>query len=79
MRFGEGQQMGRLEQIIGELPLGRRPPPVDATKGLLANGRSGGLNGLKGSFVSAGLGHIFQSRVGNGPNQSIAPHDIHRD
>ena len=36
----------------------------------------GGLQGLMGSFASAGLGHIAQSWVSNGPNQSISPQQL---
>ncbi len=36
-------------------------------------GKSGGLGGLLSSFESAGLGHIAQSWVGNGPNQAVSP------
>ena len=36
----------------------------------------GGLGGLLGAFQNAGLGHIAQSWVGNGPNQSVSPDQL---
>lgn len=40
-------------------------------------GIGGGLGGLLSSFEQAGLGHIAQSWVGNGPNQSVSPQQLH--
>ena len=37
---------------------------------------SGGLGGLLQQFQSAGLGHVAQSWVGNGPNQSVTPDQL---
>ncbi len=39
-------------------------------------GMAGGLGGLLGSFQQAGLGHIAQSWVGNGPNQPVSPQQL---
>ncbi len=36
----------------------------------------GGLQGLIGQFEQAGLGHIAQSWVGNGPNQPVSPDQL---
>ncbi len=36
----------------------------------------GGLDGLLQQFQGAGLGHVAQSWVGNGPNQSISPDQL---
>jgi uncharacterized protein YidB (DUF937 family) len=36
-------------------------------------GTGGGLGGLLSSFEQAGLGHIAQSWIGNGPNQPVSP------
>jgi uncharacterized protein YidB (DUF937 family) len=36
----------------------------------------GGLAGLIGMFTQAGLGHVAQSWVGNGPNQSVSPQQL---
>ena len=36
----------------------------------------GGLGGLVSSFEQAGLGHIAQSWVGNGPNQAVSPQQL---
>ncbi len=39
-------------------------------------GMAGGLGGLLSSFQQAGLGHIAQSWVGNGPNQPVSPQQL---
>ena len=39
-------------------------------------GLSGGLSGIVSSFEQAGLGHIAQSWVGNGPNQPVSPQQL---
>ncbi len=36
----------------------------------------GGLGSLLGSFEQAGLGHLAQSWVGNGPNQPVSPDQL---
>ena len=37
----------------------------------------GGLGGLLAQFQQAGLGHVADSWVGNGPNQPISPDQLH--
>ena len=37
---------------------------------------AGGLGGLMSQFEGAGLGHIAQSWVGNGPNQQVSPQQL---
>ena len=37
---------------------------------------AGGVGGLVSMFEQAGLGHIAQSWVGNGPNQSVSPDQL---
>jgi uncharacterized protein YidB (DUF937 family) len=39
-------------------------------------GTGGGLGGLLSSFEQAGLSHIAQSWVGNGPNQPVSPQQL---
>ena len=36
----------------------------------------GGLGGLLQQFQNAGLGHVAQSWVGNGPNQAVTPDQL---
>ena len=40
-------------------------------------GGTGGLGGLLSQFQQAGLGHVADSWVGNGPNQPISPDQLH--
>ncbi len=39
-------------------------------------GMGGGVGGLVSMFEQAGLGHIAQSWVGNGPNQPVSPDQL---
>ena len=39
-------------------------------------GAMGGLGGLISAFEGAGMGHIAQSWVGNGPNQPVSPQQL---
>lgn len=39
-------------------------------------GMSGGLGGMMSQFEQAGLGHVAQSWVSNGPNQSVSPEQL---
>lgn len=62
MLGGGGQQQGMMGGMQGG--------------GMQAPGMAGGLGGLLSSFEQAGLGHIAQSWVGNGPNQSVSPQQL---
>ena len=44
--------------------------------GQKAGTMGGGLGGLVSAFEGAGLGHIAQSWVGNGPNQAVSPQQL---
>lgn len=44
--------------------------------GGLGGGGLGGLGGLLSQFEQAGLGHVAQSWVGNGPNQPVSPQQL---
>ena len=80
--------MGLLETAIGDMAGGGAGSPMGgALAGLLGGGGGGaagqatgglggGLGGLVSSFEQAGLGHIAQSWVGNGPNQSVSPDQL---
>jgi uncharacterized protein YidB (DUF937 family) len=71
-----------LDQLLGGLT-GVSGSPL---QGVLMNmlgaggnqtgGAGGGLGGLLSSFQQAGLGHLVQSWVGNGPNQPVSPHQL---
>ena len=37
---------------------------------------TGGLAGIISGFERAGLGHIVQSCIGNGPNQPVSPQQL---
>ena len=60
--LGGGQQQGGM---------GQTPGP-----GGMAGMGGGGLGGLLQSFEQAGLGHIAQSWVSNGPNQPVSPSQL---
>ena len=44
--------------------------------GMGGGGLGGGLGGLISQFEQAGLGHVAQSWVGNGPNQPVSPSQL---
>ena len=81
--------MGLLDSVLGSLMGGSGASPMGGVlSGLLGGGQGGtmgqqasgmgggGLGGLVSSFEQAGLGHIAQSWVGNGPNQAVSPQQL---
>ena len=44
--------------------------------GLGMGGQGAGLGGLISQFEQAGLGHVAQSWVGNGPNQTVSQQQL---
>jgi len=80
--------MGLLDTVLGGLMggAGASSPMGGVLGSLLGGGQSGsmgagmgggGLGGLMSQFQQGGLGHIAQSWVGNGPNQSVSPEQLH--
>ena len=76
--------MGLLDSVIGGLMGGNAgASPMGGILGSLLGGgagsnpgMAGGLGGLVSQFQQAGLGHIAQSWVGNGPNQPVSPEQL---
>jgi len=81
--------MGLLDSVIGGLMgggAGGSSPVGGVLSGLLGGGgqaggmaspgTSGGLGSLVSQFEQAGLGHVAQSWVGNGPNQAVSPQQL---
>ena len=84
--------MGLLDQIVGGLTGGAGgASPIQGVLmnmlngnqqqnatgfGSQSGGTAGGLGNLISSFEQAGLGHIVQSWVGNGPNQPVSPQQM---
>ncbi|WP_158804353.1 YidB family protein [Acidisoma sp. L85] len=79
--------MGLLDSVIGNLMGGAgggASPMAGVLTSLLGGGMgqnqgqgmSGGLSGIVSSFEQAGLGHIAQSWVANGPNQPVSPQQL---
>jgi uncharacterized protein YidB (DUF937 family) len=61
---------GQAQQgAVGQQGMGMQNPVMNG-------GIAGGLGGLLSAFEGAGLGHIAQSWVGNGPNQSVSPQQL---
>ena len=65
--LGGGGNAGMGQQGMGQQGM--------AQQGMGA-GMGGGIGGLLQQFEGAGLGHIAQSWVGNGPNQSVSPDQL---
>ena len=84
--------MGLLDSVVGDLMggaggsspmagvlmnmLGGSQQQQGTMAGQTAGMSGGGLGGLLSSFEQAGLGHIAQSWVGNGPNQPVSPDQL---
>ena len=83
--------MGLLDQVIGGLMGGGggASPIGGVLTSLLGGGQQGGMamagnagamgsgiGGLVSMFEQAGLGHIAQSWVGNGPNEPVSPNQL---
>ena len=77
--------MGLLDSVLGGLMGGAgggASPMGGVLSGLLGGGgqqgggTGGGLGGLVSQFEQAGLGHVAQSWVGNGPNQPVSPQQL---
>ncbi len=81
--------MGLLDQVLGGLMGGSGG--ASPIQGVLMNmlgggqqggmagggqGMGGGLGGLLANFQQAGLGHVAESWIGNGPNQSVSPQQL---
>ena len=81
--------MGILDSVLGNLMQGSgaSSPMINILSGLLGGagsntmgnaglGGMGNLGGLISQFENAGLGHIAQSWVGNGPNLPVSPQQL---
>ncbi len=78
--------MGLLDQVLGGLLGGGAgtSSPIGGILSTLLSGNTqqgvaggvGGVGGLVSMFEQAGLGHIAQSWVGNGPNQAVSPQQL---
>lgn len=62
-----------LSSILGGQQSGSATSGMGGGMGGLSGGLGGGLGGLLSQFENAGLGHVAQSWVGNGPNHPITP------
>ncbi len=70
---GGGGAMGGMGGVLGGL-LGGMGGGQQQAGGM--GGMGGGIGGLVSQFENAGLGHIAQSWVGNGQNQSVSPDQL---
>ncbi len=70
---GGASPMGRvLSSLLG----GSGQQAGMAGMGGMGGMGGGGIGGLVSMFEQAGLGHIAQSWVGNGPNQPVSPDQL---
>ena len=75
--------MSLLTSVLGGLmggAGGSSSPMQSALMSMLGGQQGGGMGGLGGllsQFQQAGLGHVADSWVGNGPNQPISPDQLH--
>ena len=61
--------------MLGSLMGGQQQPAQQGGIGG-ALGGLGGLGGLLAQFQQAGLGHVAESWMGNGPNQPVSPDQL---
>ena len=75
--------MSLLNSVLGGLMggAGGSSSPMQSVLTSMLGGQQGGgmggLGGLLSQFQQAGLGHVADSWVGNGPNQPISPDQLH--
>jgi uncharacterized protein YidB (DUF937 family) len=67
--------MGLFDSVVGNM-LGGSPLQSVLTSVLNGAGGGNGLAGLLEQANQAGLGHVVQSWIGNGPNQPISPQGV---
>ncbi len=65
---------GILSSLLGGGQSGA--PAQQQAPGMSGGTIGGGLGSLVSRFEQAGLGHIAQSWVGNGPNQPVSPQQL---
>lgn len=70
---GQSPMAGVLGSLLGG---GMGQQQGGGVLGQMMGGGGGGIGGLVSQFQNAGLGHIAQSWVGNGPNQSVSPDQL---
>ena len=80
--------VGLLDQVLSQVLAPQQTATGSAPSGIAGvlmnvlsgggTGQAGGLAGLVSRFQQAGLGHIAESWVGNGPNQSVSPEQLQR-
>jgi uncharacterized protein YidB (DUF937 family) len=72
---GSAPMGGVLSSLLGgQMGAGSQQSPLGQAQGTGMAG--GGLAGILSAFEQAGLGHIAQSWVGNGPNQAVSPEQL---
>jgi len=78
--LGGSSNAGPLQSILGSvLGGGGQAQQQGGLGGMLGGGGAGGgLGGLLSQFQQAGMGHVAQSWVGNGPNQQVSPDQLNQ-
>ncbi len=77
--MGGNQQSSGMMGVLGGLLGGGNQGGGQQQGGMgggFGGGMGGGLGGLVSQFEGAGLGHIAQSWIGNGANQSVSPDQL---
>ena len=75
---GGGSPLGGIvSSLLGGAGGGQGQAPGGGAGGIAgALGGVGGIGGLLSQFQQAGLGHIAESWMGNGPNQPVSPDQL---
>jgi uncharacterized protein YidB (DUF937 family) len=69
-----GGSASPIGSVLSSMLGGQQGGTASTNQGAL--GSLGGLGGLLSQFDQAGLGHVAQSWIGNGPNQSVTPNQL---
>ena len=78
MQGSAGGASSPIGSILSSLLTGGQQGGMNAGMGGAGGlgGLGGGLGGLLSQFENAGLGHVAQSWVGNGPNHPVSPQQL---
>ncbi len=75
-RFAGSGEASEIECALTNM-LGGEANGGSGASGKGSDGAGGSLDGLMAKFRSAGLGHIIQSWVSDGPNKSVTSEQLH--
>lgn len=73
---GSGATSSPMGSVLSSILAGGQQSGLGSGLGGALGGSGGGLGGLLSQFQNAGLGHVAESWVGNGPNHPVSPDQL---